>query len=680
MAKVFVTASQTPRGRKLQEFASDLATKLGMELEKVHPTELMVRPMDPGSILVHRERIRTDVTMLLPLYEKTLLARGVGPVLVPFGSNIETATLTAAMALPICRKLGLPVVFYHTTWEADGEKSELTWDHMSLNARQVAVRLQTMAEERRVTYRFCLDRSDTISGGVTEAAHRFGCSLICLGESLRTRQGSSSTNVLRLTSTPTVVLGRDEARSMVDVGNMDFSKPDVRTVPQWAVEGSNRVPLGQYAVRGLWSRFVGFLNTAYGAMSIIVVFNVVKVIAQYVVGAYIVSSAMLVGNAWHNTGDVVEGLSIMVVMFLGYLAHTLLMRRFPFGLKKLEEVAMLVIGVGLCYVATKFLLGSIYGLWAWVPGQEEWLSHTWLASWQFSGLPTIDEHIGLVCAVVLGSAVCSVIVGRHQIAVGRRQKRQILIADGKETISDSIVEFGMLAGVLLVYFSGQPRAEYIASGVIALKLLHTGIYELAWKSGQSLLGGAIERELEDGIRQVVMSFRGIDRVAELKTFRIGADAYVILKLETSWGIRVAAQTRIKRVLEEQIAEFLEEHETGVEKINVRFDPSNGDSLRVIIPLCEPARNADDCSVCGSLEEATYFCKVDFAGGKVDKAEDDSLAEAGAADVRTYLSRKHVRQVWTSGYSPTDAALCRELGIEYVQVDSSDIGLFVPAVE
>lgn len=121
---------------------------------------------------------RRDANVLVPQREIGLFARGAGPALVPFGDR-GSAVHAMAYGMPILRGCGFEeIVFYHTTWPADGVASQNPEDHMNEAARMVLAHLRDLADLASVRHRTVVEMADSIPGGIQRAALRNRCRIV----------------------------------------------------------------------------------------------------------------------------------------------------------------------------------------------------------------------------------------------------------------------------------------------------------------------------------------------------------------------------------------------------------------------------------------------------------------------------------------------------------------------
>jgi hypothetical protein len=148
---------------------------------------------------------RTDLSILYPARESTLLGRGDGPILVPFGDGTSVLP-AAAMAFDMAAKLSLPVVLYHTTWvdpDLDGGEPA---DHMCRSARDIHNTLLAQAQAVQVQVSTIIETADDVVEGLLQCAMRQSASLIVMSRSAKTRIGCYVAQTLTKTPVPVLAL------------------------------------------------------------------------------------------------------------------------------------------------------------------------------------------------------------------------------------------------------------------------------------------------------------------------------------------------------------------------------------------------------------------------------------------------------------------------------------------
>lgn len=156
---------------------------------------------------------RRDVTVLAPMFERTLFARGPGPALVPFGDYVPEHRATER-GLRTLRALGFDeVVFYHTTWPDEGQASSDPRDHMNAGARALLERLPGLADQASLRHRVVLEMADSVPLGIQRAQLAHGCRLAVLARDPKKFGFTYVDRVLHDNATPVLVLGAHTGES-----------------------------------------------------------------------------------------------------------------------------------------------------------------------------------------------------------------------------------------------------------------------------------------------------------------------------------------------------------------------------------------------------------------------------------------------------------------------------------
>lgn len=177
---------------------ADAANLTGFSID-----EIAVTAVETQGILVDHTMAfeRADLDVLYPSRERALLARGRGPILVPFGDSLS-AVRAAQIALDLAGRLALPVVFYHTTWKDDTVQSEKPDDHMCNGAKMAAGALKQLAQGARVEFTFAIETADDVADGILQCAMRHSARLIVMPRSAKTTIGCYVNQVLGKTPIP----------------------------------------------------------------------------------------------------------------------------------------------------------------------------------------------------------------------------------------------------------------------------------------------------------------------------------------------------------------------------------------------------------------------------------------------------------------------------------------------
>jgi cation diffusion facilitator family transporter len=111
---------------------------------------------------------------------------------------------------------------------------------------------------------------------------------------------------------------------------------------------------------------------------------------------------------------------------------------------------------------------------------------------------TIDKlDIGAIFATIAG--IVNYIMGRMLIKTGEQYRSITLVADGKHLQSDTWSSLGLVAGVILIYFTGWVWLDNVFAILFGFVIIYTG-YKLVRKALAGLMDEADEIILKDAIQ------------------------------------------------------------------------------------------------------------------------------------------------------------------------------------
>jgi hypothetical protein len=182
-----------------QRVLAEVCATTGLACEQV----VVSGQEDSGDIFVdHVSALqRADLDVLYPSREKSLLARGRGPLLVPFGDSLS-AQRAVTIALKIAEAMALPVVLYHTTWRDPGKSSTDPAKHMCEGARRVSAVLLAQAKAAGVKHSLVVECADDVAEGILQCALRLDAKLIVMPRSAKTTMGCYVNQALVKTPMP----------------------------------------------------------------------------------------------------------------------------------------------------------------------------------------------------------------------------------------------------------------------------------------------------------------------------------------------------------------------------------------------------------------------------------------------------------------------------------------------
>jgi len=270
-------------------------------------------------------------------------------------------------------------------------------------------------------------------------------------------------------------------------------------------------------------------SAAQRATWVSVAVNLVMTAIQLVVG-WLAHSQSLIAHGLHSFSDLLSDFLVIYASRQG--AHPA-DQRHPYGHARIETAATLVLGVALGLIGAGILWDSGIRL------QEA------------DALPPIEM-------IALWTAVATVLAKEglyhYLIAVGRRLRSQLLIANALHTRADAasalVVVVG-IGGALL----GWGFLDLLAAALMGFMILRMG-GQLAWGATKELIDTGLDEASVVAIRQSLLATPGVLGVHNLRTRRMAhqalVDVHVLVDshISVSEGHCIAESARI-RVLAEQ---------------------------------------------------------------------------------------------------------------------------------
>jgi cation diffusion facilitator family transporter len=412
------------------------------------------------------------------------------------------------------------------------------------------------------------------------------------------------------------------------------------------------------------------LNSPYVVMAVVLAMYSAKAVAKLAVGSHI-NSPMITGDGFHNLADIFVALLVVAAVWISKLPPD---ERYPFGRKNVESIARLAIGGMLIPTALHFGLTSIMGLVSYAPGLERTVRH--LSPIE---LPThepllmgtdVNGPYGLwwILGITGVSALLSFLIGRYEIVAGKANGHASMVADGKETRSDGLIEIVIFVGVIAEYLFHAAWLEYpLGIGVAAL-VGRTG-WELWLEGWHALLQHSLGREVEDAIRRTCTTLRGVDSVEQVTTFRVGSRAVVILKLLTRSP--AVAHDDLKKALKLHLTAMLAKQDIEDAEFHLRFSPPPTLETRIAYAVMTDGKTI---IVAPDLQHATHFIISTSLGDETVRWTLEQPPSACQDDLVSWLEAKRVvtlrffgdRQAERHGsiiYTGVPAYDLRTLGLE-----------------
>lgn len=116
-----------------------------------------------------------------------------------------------------------------------------------------------------------------------------------------------------------------------------------------------------------------------------------------------------------------------------------------------------------------------------------------------AGADLAHESVGT--ALVAVAATINGILGYYLVAIGKRQQSIVLIANGRHVLADCITSVGVVAGLLLVRFTGWKTIDPIVAIAVAVHILGSG-FGLARQALRGLMDAG-DPEIDQVLRRVL---------------------------------------------------------------------------------------------------------------------------------------------------------------------------------
>lgn len=110
--------------------------------------------------------------------------------------------------------------------------------------------------------------------------------------------------------------------------------------------------------------------------------------------------------------------------------------------------------------------------------------------------PSPVESLDTGAILTAGAGLINYVLGRYLIKTGEQHKSITLVADGKHLLSDTWSSAGLIAGVLVIYFTGLVWLDNVFAMVFGGIIIYTG-YKLIRKSLAGLMDEADESVLKE---------------------------------------------------------------------------------------------------------------------------------------------------------------------------------------
>ena len=253
--------------------------------------------------------------------------------------------------------------------------------------------------------------------------------------------------------------------------------------------------------------------------------NLVLTTVQIVVGVYAKSQG-LIADGIHSLSDLVAD---FVVLFASHHSKKDADEDHPYGHQRFETAASLVLGLLLLAVGIGMLWSAVRKLEAPETVQQVHVVALWVAA---------------------GALVSKELLFRYMLAVAKRVKSSMLVANAWHARSDAasslVVGIGIIGNL-----AGYPILDPIAALIVGFMVAKMG-WEFGWSAMHDLMDRAVDDQEVAAIRLTLAETPGVSGVHDVRTRKMGDMIVVDAHLEVDASISVEAGHDIAVVARQRV--------------------------------------------------------------------------------------------------------------------------------
>ena len=273
-----------------------------------------------------------------------------------------------------------------------------------------------------------------------------------------------------------------------------------------------------------------------------IVLSVLKILA-----GWLGSSHALIADGIHSLSDLATDVVVLVAAKHGAKDAD---DEHPYGHGRIETLATVALGSVLILVAFGIGYDAIRRLFA-------------------------PEQLLLPGMLALSAAVISVLVKEglyhYTVIVARKLRSNLLRANAWHHRSDAVSSVVVVVGVI-GSMAGLAYLDAVASVVVAVMVAKIG-WDLGWHSVHELIDRGLEQADVENIRERIMAVDGVRAMHDLRTRRMGGNAFVDVDVLVDPAITVSEGHRIG----EEVLKRLNQDIDEVTDVTVHIDPEDDET-------------------------------------------------------------------------------------------------------
>ncbi|MES2879309.1 MAG: cation diffusion facilitator family transporter [Pseudomonadota bacterium] len=253
--------------------------------------------------------------------------------------------------------------------------------------------------------------------------------------------------------------------------------------------------------------------------------NIVLTVTQIAVGL-MAKSQGLIADGIHSLSDLVAD---FVVLFASHHARKDADVDHPYGHQRFETAASLALGALLLAVGVGML---------------------WSATHKLQAPETVPTVHVIALWVAGGALVAKELLFRYMLAVAKRVKSSMLVANAWHARSDAASSLVVGVGII-GNLAGYPILDPIAALIVGFMITKMG-WSFGWDALHDLMDRAVDEQEVQAIRQTLIETPGVSDVHDVRTRKMGDMIVVDAHIEVDAAITVEAGHDIAVVARQRV--------------------------------------------------------------------------------------------------------------------------------
>jgi cation diffusion facilitator family transporter len=260
-------------------------------------------------------------------------------------------------------------------------------------------------------------------------------------------------------------------------------------------------------------------------------------------------SAALIADGIHSLSDLLSDMLVIIAVRLGSREAD---HEHPYGHRRFETIATVILGVGLIAVG-----GAI--------------------AWSVMERMANPEYLPVPNELSLAIAAVSILVNEwlyhYTKRIAKTTRSKLLLANAWHQRSDAISSLVVLFGIGAVMM-GYPLADAVAAIVVALMVAKIGL-NLVLESIKELVDTSLPPALVDEIRAAIHAIDGVEGIHLLRTRQMGEDALIDAHIVVDPRITVSEGHMIGDIVRDDLIRRFDD----VMDVLVHVDPEDDETMQ-----------------------------------------------------------------------------------------------------